>query len=213
MNMTRFLPVAIVCTSLAGEMTPAAAETPAQLHVRGTVSAVAGNKVTIASATGPVVVTLGPKTRYVGVVPASLHDITTGTFIGTANVPGVGAARALEVVVFPKALAGTGEGDYPWDLPAGGHRSAMTNGTIEAPKMSSMTNATVSHVESGQTRTMTLTYKGGTKVIAIPAGVPIVGIAPATRALIVPGAHVFVSPPFTPARSIVVGENGAVPPM
>jgi len=191
-----------------------AVDMPLQHHVRGTVSVVAGNKLTITTAQGPVVVTIGPETKYAGVLPASVDDITTGTFIGTANVPGPGAARALEVVVFPAALAGTGEGDYPWDLPAsGGHMSAMTNGTVAAPKLSSMTNATVSHVANGPVKTVTLTYKGGTKVVAIPAGAPIVRIGPASKALVVVGAHVVVFPPLSAVRRIVVGEKGAIPPM
>jgi hypothetical protein len=191
-----------------------AADAPLVHHVRGTVSAVAGDKVTVATAQGPVVVTLGPKTRYAGVIPGKIDDITTGTFIGTANVPGQGAARALEVVIFPKAMAGTGEGDYPWDLPAsGGKMSTMTNGTVAAPKASSMTNATVSHVANGPLKTVTLTYKGGTKIVAIPPAAPIVDIVPATKAAIVTGAHVVAFPPLTSARTIVVGEKGATPPM
>jgi hypothetical protein len=191
-----------------------AADAPPPHHVRGTVSAIKGNAVTISTAGGPVVVTLGAKTGYAGVVPATASDITPGTFIGAANVPGNGPARALEVVVFPKALAGTGEGDYPWDLPAGGgHMSAMTNGTVAPPKTSSMTNATVSHVSNGATKTVTLTYKGGTKVIAIPAGTPIVRIVPATKANVIPGAHVVTFPPNSAAAFVVIGEQGVVPPM
>jgi len=215
MSTASFLPASAVLAFLITPLTAAAAaDAPLQHHVRGTVSTIAGNRVTIATAQGPVVVTLGEKTRYGGVVPANINDITTGTFIGTANVPGSGAARALEVVVFPKSLAGTGEGDYPWDLPAGGgHMSAMTNGTVAAPRTSSMTNATVSRIAGGSSKIVTLTYKGGTKVVAIPPGVPIVRIAPASRALIVPGAHVVAFPPLASARRIVVGEKGAVPPM
>lgn len=201
--------LALTTTALAS-----AADAPPAHHVRGTVSAVSGDTVTIATAQGPVRVNLGPATRYAGVVPTSAKDIAPGTFIGTANVPGRGPARALEVVVFPKALAGTGEGDYPWDLPAGGgHMSAMTNGTVAAPKMSSMTNATVSHVANGAMKTVTLTYKGGTKVVAIPPGVAIVRIVSASKSLIVPGAHVVAFPPLAPAARIIVGEQGATPPM
>ncbi|MBD5655087.1 MAG: hypothetical protein IAI50_07880 [Candidatus Eremiobacteraeota bacterium] len=207
-------PSAAAALVLASSAVVAAADAPPAHHVRGTVSAVAGNKITIATAQGSVTVTTGATTRYAGVVPASANDIMAGTFIGTANVPGAGAARALEVVVFPKAMAGTGEGDYPWDLPAtSGHMSSMTNGTVAAPKMSSMTNATVSHVDNGSMKTVTLTYKGGTKVVAIPSGVAIVRIVPASKAAIVPGAHVVAFPPLTSLRSIVVGEHGAVPPM
>jgi len=203
----------IVAVGASSSAAPAA-DAPPQHHVRGTVSAIKGNTLTIATAGGPVVVTLGAKTGYAGVVPAAASDITAGTFIGAANVPGNGPARALEVVVFPKALAGTGEGDYPWDLPAGGgHSSAMTNGTVAAPKTSSMTNATVSHVANGATKTVTLTYKGGTKVIAIPDGTPIVRIVPATKALLVTGAHVVTFPPNSAASFVVIGEKGVVPPM
>jgi hypothetical protein len=192
-----------------------AADPAPQHHVRGTVSSVSANRVTVATAQGPVVVVLGPKTRYAGVVPATALDITVGTFIGTANVPGPGAARALEVVVFPKALAGTGEGDYPWDLPAGGNvRSAMTNGTVVAPKTSAMTNATVTHVTDGPAKTVTLSYKGGTKIVTIPPGAPIVRIVPASKALVVVGAHVFVAPSLhAAARTVVIGEKGAIPSM
>lgn len=191
-----------------------AAAQPLAHHVRGTVASVAGNEVTVTTASGPVVVTLVPKTQFAGVVPASAADITTGTFIGTANVAGSGPAKALEVVVFPKAMAGTGEGDYPWDLPAGGgHMSAMTNGTVAPAKMSTMTNATVTHVDSGAAKTVRLAYKGGTKVVAIPAGVPIVRVVPATRALVVTGAHVVVFPPASAAPFVIIGEKGVVPPM
>jgi len=128
-----------------------AAGAPAQ-HVRGTISAVTPKLVTVTTATGSVSVPLDAKTKVAGVVPATASEITSGTFIGTANVPGPGAARALEVVVFPKALAGTGEGDYPWDLPARGRSSStMTNGTVASggSRTSMMTNATVKNVTNG----------------------------------------------------------------
>jgi hypothetical protein len=214
MSIYKPLTVATAVALLASPLVANAADPAVPHHVRGTVAAVAGNRVTITTAGGPVVVTVGPKTHYAGVVPATAGDISTGTFIGTANVPGPGAARALEVVVFPKALAGTGEGDYAWDLPAGGgHMSSMTNGTVTPRKMSSMTNATVSHVSDGAMKTVTLTYKGGMKVVAIPNGVPIVRVVKATKVLLVPGAHVVVFPPATSAAAVIIGEDGAIPPM
>ena len=212
MNIRVFFPGAIALSLFAAS--PAVCADAPAAHVRGTVSAIAGDKVTIATAHGPVVVTGTAATKFAGVTPGSPSDIAPGTFIGTANVPGDGAARALEVVVFPKALAGTGEGDYPWDLPApGGHSSSMTNGTVATPRASSMTNATVSTISGGSTRTVTLTYKGGTKKVAIEPGTPIVRIGPASRALLVPGAHVVAFPPADAVSRIVIGEKGAVPPM
>ena len=210
-----FLTFATFASSLAATALAASAAGDAPVaHVRGTISAISGNRATIATKSGPVTITLTPKTRIAGVIPGTVDDISNGTFIGTANVPGPGAARALEVVVFPKAMAGTGEGDYAWDLPAGGNaRSAMTNGTVVAPKASMMTNATVTHVKNGPIKTVSLAYKGGTKVVSIPPGAPIVKVVPGSKALLVVGAHVFVAPPLSGVRAVIVGEQGAVPPM
>jgi hypothetical protein len=188
------------------------AEAPA-IHVRGTVSSTAGDKVTIATARGAVAVTLTAATKFAAVTPGNIADIVPGTFIGTANVPGEGAARALEVVVFPKALAGTGEGDYPWDLPAPGGHSSMTNGTVAEPRGSSMTNATVAHVEGDAVKTVMLSYKGGTKKVTIEPGTPIVRIGPGSRDLLVTGAHVVAFPPNDAVSRIVIGKDGAIPPM
>jgi len=200
----------IVCAApLAGS----AADAPPH-HIRGVVADVAGDKVTITTADGPAVVTISDKTKFAGVLPAKADDITPGTFIGTANVEGTGPARALEVVVFPAAMAGTGEGDYPWDLPAGGgHMSTMTNGTVAEPKMSTMTNGTVATEKSGATKVVKLTYKGGTKVVSIGPDTPIVRVVPASRALLVKGAHVVAFPPASGAPFVVIGEQGTVPPM
>jgi hypothetical protein len=39
----------------------------------------------------------------------------------------VGGDGAIEVLIFPPAMKGTGEGSYPWDLKP---KSTMTNGTV-----------------------------------------------------------------------------------
>ncbi len=186
-------------------------------HVRGTIVSYKANTLVVDTAKGRVSVRVTPKTRIAGILPGSSEDIKTGTFIGTANAPVGGTARALEVVVFPDSMRGTGEGDYAWDLPSAGKPSAMTNGTVAAPRMSSMTNATVSHIETGATRTVTVNYKGGTKRIAIPPNAPIVRVASGTPALLTNGAHVFMvagsqSGALT-ALFVAAGEKGTVPPM
>ena len=194
-----------------------ASAAPAPQHVRGTITSFSAGTLIVATATGAVSLHVAPKARISGILPASIDDIKTGTFIGTANAPAAGTARALEVVVFPESMRGSGEGDRPWDLPSGGKKSAMTNGTIAPARGSSMTNATVSHVGSGATRTVTVTYKGGTKRIAIPPNVPVVRVEPGTPALLVKGAHVFVvaapQAGTLTALFVAAGENGTVPPM
>ncbi len=227
----RFAPplLGLALVALVGD---AAAAAPAPTHnVRGTVASSNATSLTVTTAGGPVKLALTVKTGFAGVVPATLADVKPGTFIGTANVPAGGSARALEVVVFPDAMRGTGEGDYPWDLPAPGHgssamtngtvsgNSAMTNGTVGGGSMmgSSMTNATVSKIAGGAQRTVSLSYKGGTKRVVIPAGVPVVRVVPGSKSLLGPGAHVFVIPKGIAGKQfaalVIVGEHGVVPPM
>jgi hypothetical protein len=192
---------------------------PEPVHVRGTIAAVSPSSITVTTAKGPVVLGIAAATHIVGALPASAADIKPGTFVGIANVEGSGPARALEVVVFPDAMRGTGEGDYAWDLPAsGGHGSAMTNGTVSAaPHGSMMTNATVKTVGSGAVRVISVAYKGGTKRIAIGPNAPVVRVEPGTAKLFLSGAHVFAAAlPKGHAFAtlfVVVGERGTVPPM
>jgi hypothetical protein len=188
------------------------------VHVRGTITTVTASSFTVATAKGPVEVAVSTGVKFAGALPATIAAIKPGTFIGSANVGSTGAARALEVVVFPASMNGTAEGDYPWDLPApGGAHSAMTNGTVAAPHMSSMTNATVTGMSTGATRVFSVSYKGGTKRIAVAPNTPIVRLEPGTKALLHNGAHVFVvANPSEGAMSalvVVVGEHGTVPPM
>jgi hypothetical protein len=129
--------------------------------------------------------------------------IQSGAFVGTAAVTGAdGKLSALEVLVFPEAMRGTGEGHYPWDLQPG----------------STMTNATVTEVVPGaKGREMTLRYKDGDKTIVVPEGIPVVTLKPADRSLLVPGAKVLVTAQVrngTPtALRVTAGRNGFAPPM
>ena len=185
--------------------TAIAADQPATpVHIRGTVLAVTDTGFTVQTLAGTQTIAVAPETKITGVVPSSLDAIKSGTFIGTANVPGASGARALEVVVFPDAMKGTGLGDYAWDLPAkSGAPSAMTNGTV---KTSTGSGA----------RTLVVDYGKGEKTINVPANVPVVSFQPADKTAIVRGAHVFVvGKPGNPvgAGLVAVGLNGTVPPM
>jgi hypothetical protein len=194
-------------------------------HLRGTIVSATGGELTVRTAEGEVKVAIDPTTRIAGFVPSSVEQIKPGTFVGIANVPGGSASRALEVVVFPDAMKGTGLGDYPWDLTpksgAGrGKTSAMTNGTVTAAsaaaKGSAMTNGTVKSTSKANGLLLSVDYGKGEKKIQVPAGAPVVGVVPGDASKLVPGAHVFVTTkkdaPQT-ARFIAVGIEGAVPPM
>lgn len=222
-------------------MVPAmAAEKP--VHIRGTVLDITSTGFTVQTTTGAQTIALSPETKVTGVVPSTLDAIKDGTFIGTANVPRGNSARALEVVVFPDSMKGTGLGDYAWDLPSkGGAGSAMTNGSVRssamtngtvtssamtngtvkkmnhgAVSMSAMTNGTVKKTTGSDSRTLVVDYGKGEKTINVPANVPVVAFQPADKSAIVKGAHVFViGKPGTPVAAglVAVGINGTVPPM
>ena len=182
---------------------------------------------TLTSAAGPVRVQLAAKTTVVSVIPSDRAHIKDGSFLGIASQPQPnGSQRAMEVVVFPEAARGTGEGSYAWDLPGSGSHSKMTNGTVRKSLMTNgtahkslMTNGTA-HTASGAG--LTLQYKSGTGTssqnITLPPNIPIVTFGPGQRSQLTPGAHVFVIGRRLPsgivaADRVLVGKNGLVPPM
>jgi hypothetical protein len=138
-------------------------------------------------------------------------------------------------VIFPEAMRGTGEGQYPWDeiadTTAGGTRvkSAMTNGTVKAettgstgaPKVkSAMTNGTVKADAGAKdgSRTLTVDYGSGqSSTILVPPSAPVVTFEPATRAALSKGAKVFVvatkNEGGLTATRVAVGKDGLTPPM
>jgi len=178
---------------------------PAARRIRGDIASIEGPKLQVVTRTGDkVAIELDDKYSVSAVVPADVATIKPGTYVGTATMPQPdGTQRALEVLIFPEAARGSGEGHYPWDLQPG----------------SMMTNATVAQILSvDQAHKMTLKYKDGEQTVAVPAGAPIVTLEPGDRAMLKPGAHVIVS--ATPradgvltASRVTVGKDGLVPPM
>jgi hypothetical protein len=136
-----------------------------------------------------------------------LSDIKQGSFVGTAAMPQPdGTQKALEVLVFPEAARGTGEGHFPWDLQP---QSTMTNATVADLA------ASPSSARGGQQ--LKLSYKGGEKVVIVPANVPVVTFKPGSDALLTPGAKVLVNAQErngTPtAMRVIAGRHGFTPPM
>src|SRR6201994_2626725 len=195
------LPQAIAAMAFLGIAALSPVQAAETVRVRGTVVGLDGSTLTVKTREGPnATLMLAPGWKMAGVAKASVEDIKAGDFVGIASLPTAsGGDGALEVLVFPPALKGANEGNYPWDL---------------KPK-SSMTNATVTNAVKGvEGRTLDLSYSGGKeKKIAIPDGVPIVTFAPATEADLKPGATVFVPAQkgddgALAAGFVVVGTNG-----
>ena len=226
--MKRMIGLTLVATAA---VTVSAMAASTSDRVRGTVSSVHGDTLAVHSRSGKTVkVMLNSGTHYAYVVKSSLSEVKPGSYIGTATT-GTGTARqALEVVVFPSAMRGAGEGHYAWDkLPdpaMAGHKkitSSMTNGNVQSAMpgsevKSSMTNGNVKSASSkAGSKRIIVTYKGGQKTILVPANAPIVTFQPATRSAVKPGAKVFIKATETggkiTAQFVAAGKDGVTPPM
>jgi hypothetical protein len=193
-----------LATAVATLATAPAAFAADGVRVRGTVVSLAGDQLLVKSRDGDnVTITLAADWKAGGIAKAQLADIKPGDFVGVASMPGAKVDGALEVLVFPPAMRGTGEGSYGWDLKP---NSSMTNGSVSEA------------VQSVDGTTLNVVYHGQSKKINVTSGTPIVTFAPATAADVKPGAAVFVPAQRgdngkLSAAQVVVGKNGVVPPM
>jgi hypothetical protein len=197
--------VAVASVALFTATSAMAQGTPTR--IRGTISAIDGKTVTIATREGvPVTVKLADNWAVALVAPVTIADIKPGSFVGIASTGSDANRTALEVLVFPEAMkaAKPGEGHYPWDLQP---QSMMTNATV----------ATVAAGSDGQT--LKLDYKdGGTQTIKVKPGIPIVTFVPGTPADAKVGAKIFVGASkaadgVLSAARLNVGKDGLTPPM
>ena len=183
----------------------ALAQTAPSTRVRGNIAEINGSDMKVTSRDGQnLEITLNAPLTVMTVKGVDLASITPGTFIGTATRTGAnGELRAIEVLVFPEAMRGAGEGHYPWDLGPG---SMMTNATVTAT------------VQATSGRELSLSYKGGQNKVVVPPDAPIVTFAPAERADLQLGAPVFLSAAKSAegelaTSRVIVGKDGVAPPM
>jgi len=187
---------------------PSLAQTPptaAPTRVRGTVEKLDGQTLAIKTREGPVTtIALAPNFTVNGVVKKELSGIKEGDYLGVASLKGTdGKLHALEVLIFPEAMRGTGEGHFPWDL---------------QPE-SLMTNAAVAGVAAAPTgRTLKLAHKGQETEIVVGPEAPIVTFQPADASLLKPGAAVFLTAQKQPdgtltAARVTAEKDGVKPPM
>jgi hypothetical protein len=175
------------------------------VRVRGTIERVEGGVYIIKAKGGDELkLTLAPNAGVSAIVKASLADVKAGSYVGIATLPQAdGTQAALEVLIFPEAMRGVGEGHYPWDLQPS---SMMTNGSV---------NQTVAAVDG---QVLTIKYKDGEKKITVPANAPIVTFAPGDKSELKPGAAIFVAaakqqPDGTLLAPRIGVGRGVAPPM
>ena len=192
--------LALACT-LTLAQTPAA--NPTQ-RLRGTVQSFGGSTLVVKERSGEVLrLVLADNFSVNEVLPIEVSAAQPGSYVGAAALPMAdGTLRALEVLVFPEAARGSGEGHTAWDLQAG----------------STITNATVADlVTAANGRTLKLRYKDGEKTLTVPDGVPVVTFKPGDRSLLVTGANGLVTAQLrdgkpTALRPLAV-RGGFVAPM
>ena len=159
--------------------------------VRGVVTSVSGNVLTVNSQTGPVKIQLGSPLKVYKRTPSDLSHVNSESFVGVTSVKQPdGSERATNINIFPEELRGIGEGSYLMNPDPGqsASRSRMTNGTVAGPA-SRMTNGTVS-TKSGAS-TLSVQYSGGVQTISVPRDVSVTALTP-TADKLKPGDNVFV---------------------
>lgn len=185
--------------------TSAIAETGPTMRIRGTIDMLDGQVMTVTSREGSKLpITLAEPFSVLAVKALDPSAIQLGSYIGAASAVGAdGELQALEILVFPEAARGAGEGHRDWDLKPG---STMTNATVAAAS------------QGGSGRDVELAYPDGSKKVHVPAGVPIVTLVPAERADLKLGAPVFLTASKNAegglsATRVIVGKDGVAPPM
>jgi len=182
----------------------ASAQAPTRMWVRGTITSLDGDVLSVKSRDGKdLKIKLAPKfgVRYAKAL--TLADIKPGDFVGPASRKRAdGSLEAISLQVFtPDRKGQVPEGHMPWDLEPG---SLMTNAIIGGI------------VQTSNGRELTLEYKGGSQKVSVPAGIPIFTALPGDRSMLVPGAYVVIGAQVAPDGTLsaaggTVSKDGAKP--
>jgi hypothetical protein len=179
----------------------AVASAQAPMRVRGTVTSLDGDVLSVKTRDGKdVKINLAPNFAVAAAKAVPLSAFGPGSYVGsTAKKNAAGQLVASEVHRLPPTAAA---GHTPWDTSPG---DTMTNANVAAV------------VKATGGNEITLEYKGGSQKILVPDGTPIVDFAPGDRSLLVPGATVFVVAAVAAdgklsAPRVAVSKDGVKPP-
>ena len=155
--------------------------------VRGTISTVTDTMLVVTTSAGDIHVALRSPPQVYSRGPADLSELKENSFVGVTSVQQPDSTqRATEIHIFPEELRGTNEGSFLMrGQSSGGSPSTMTNGTVEAPRM---TNGTIGATAGGK---LVVNYRGGSQTITIPSGVTVTKIS-LTQTKLAPGSNVVV---------------------
>jgi hypothetical protein len=176
------------------------------VRVRGEITKVEGNTLTVKSRTGEdLTVKLAEPLRVSAMVKSSLADIKEGSFIGVSAMPMPdGTQKAYAIHIFLDSQKGVVADRFSeWDNRPG----------------STMTNANVATTVAGKDgQDLLVKYKDGEKKVLVPPETPVVTYVPTDRSELKAGAKVIAFFRKLPdgsleANRISVGLNGLTPPM
>lgn len=197
MSLRQFL---ALTASLALAVTAAQAQN--SVRVRGTITALDGNVLSVKSRDGrDLKITLADNVSVSVAKAIRFDEIKPGDKLGVTSMPGAdGAPVAVEVHYLPP---GVPEGQGPWDLQPG---STMTNAVVAA-----MVTATGN-------RELTLQFQGTTQKIAVPENAALARAVPGSRSDLVVGEYVFTvaqgaNDQSLSAARVQVSKDGVRPPL
>ena len=161
---------------LALMLSSAAVLAQSNMRVRGTISSLDGDVLSVKSREGKdLKLHLTPDAQIAVAKKLALSDIKPGTYVGVTSVPQGGKQVAKEVHLIPPAAP---SGHMDWDLVPG---SKMTNANLQAAVAASGGNE------------ITLKYKDGEQKIMVPNGTPIIGFDNGDRSALKKGETIWTN--------------------
>jgi hypothetical protein len=157
--------------------------------------------IVVTTQAGDIKVAVTPPLEVYSRGPADISEVTANSFVGVTSVAQPdGSQNATEIHIFPEALRGTNEGTFLMKQQAGAASpSTMTNGTVEAPRM---TNGTASGMMGGK---LVVNYRAGTQTITVPSGVTVTKIS-LTDTKLAPGENVVVLATKRPDGTLIASR-------
>src|SRR5450631_716209 len=176
------------------------------VRIRGTIERVEGPVYVVKNRDGAEMkLTVTDNPLFVAIAPATMADIKSGMFVGSAGtMQPDGIQKAIEVHIFPESMRGTGEGHYDWDLKPN----------------TKMTNANVEQIVAGvDGPVLSVKYKDGEKKLQVTPETVVVTYVIGSKDDLKPGTKIFVAAGKKQADGSVLtprvtyGKDGLTPPM
>jgi hypothetical protein len=179
-------------------LTATLAVAQAPTRVRGTITALEGDVLSVKSREGKdLKLHLASNVAVTTAKKSALEDLK-GKYVGVTAVQKEGKMTALEVHAIPPQAK---PGHFPWDLAPD---STMTNANLDGVAQASGGNE------------ITLNYQGGSQKVLVPPGTPIVAFDPGSRADLKPGEYIWTNARQEGDKIIVerlnVSKDGVRPP-